>query len=67
MLRPTVTETTALGAAYLAGLQAGVFPSLDHISKEWECEKRFPPAMASDEREKLYSGWQQAVKQVLAR
>lgn len=66
VLRPTVTETTALGAAYLAGLQAKVFPSLDHIAKEWECEKRFSPVMPSADREKLYGGWQHAVKQVLA-
>ena len=66
VLRPTVTETTVLGAAYLAGLQAGIFPSLDHIGKEWECERRFTPVMPSAEREKLYDGWQQAVKQVLA-
>jgi glycerol kinase len=66
VLRPTVTETTALGAAYLAGLQVGMFPSTDYITASWECERRFTPVMMSDEREKLYAGWQQAVKQVLA-
>jgi glycerol kinase len=66
VLRPIVTETTALGAAYLAGLQAGMFASLDDISAKWECERRFTPAMPSAERERLYDGWQHAVKQVLA-
>ncbi len=66
VLRPTVTETTALGAAYLAGLQVGMFPSIDYITDSWECERRFTPKMMSAERERLYAGWQQAVKQVLA-
>ncbi len=66
VLRPTVTETTALGAAYLAGLQVGMFPSIDYITESWECERRFTPTMMSEDREKLYDGWQQAVKQVLA-
>jgi glycerol kinase len=66
VLRPTVTETTALGAAYLAGLHVGMFPSVDYITASWECERRFTPVMMSAEREKLYEGWQQAVKQVLA-
>ncbi|MDF3023756.1 MAG: glpK [Alphaproteobacteria bacterium] len=66
VLRPTVTETTALGAAYLAGLQVGMFPSIDYITESWECERRFTPMMLSADRDKLYDGWQQAVKQVLA-
>ncbi len=66
VLRPTVTETTALGAAYLAGLQVGMFPSTDYITESWECERRFTPMMLSADRDKLYEGWQNAVKQVLA-
>ncbi len=66
VLRPAVTETTALGAAYLAGLHAGVFSSLDDIQKNWHCARRFAPAIKDTEREKLYSGWRHAVKQVLA-
>jgi glycerol kinase len=66
VLRTAVTEATALGAAYLAGLQAGVFSSLDDIQKSWQCERRFEPAMQEGERQKLYAGWQYAVKQVLA-
>lgn len=64
VLRPTVTETTALGAAYLAGLQAGVFKSLDDISAKWQCEKKFAPQMETATRKKLYDGWQVAVKRI---
>jgi len=66
VLRPSVIETTALGAAYLAGLHAGVYPSAEDISGRWVCEKKFEPKMAQMERQKLYAGWQHAVKQVLA-
>jgi glycerol kinase len=66
VLRPAVTETTALGAAYLAGLQTGLFKSRDEISEAWQCERRFSPAMTSHDRDELYGGWQHAVKQVLA-
>jgi glycerol kinase len=66
VLRPAVTEATALGAAYLAGLQTGAFTSLEDIQKSWQCEKRFEPIMQGGERKELYAGWQQAVKQVLA-
>jgi glycerol kinase len=64
--RPTVTETTALGAAYLAGLATGVFGSTDDIAGRWRCERRFVPAMTEDKRAKLYAGWQQAVRRVRA-
>ncbi|HYD19096.1 MAG TPA: glycerol kinase GlpK [Patescibacteria group bacterium] len=66
VLRPTCIETTALGAAYLAGLHVGLFSSTEAIAEAWECEQRFSPKMASADRERLYAGWQQAVKQVLA-
>jgi len=66
VLRPHVIETTALGAAYLAGLQAGIFASLDDVAQAWECEQRFSPQMTTKERKALYAGWQHAVKQVLA-
>jgi glycerol kinase len=66
VLRPTVVETTALGAAYLAGLHMKAFASLKDIEKSWQCERRFTPAMAAPAREALYAGWQHAVKQVLA-
>ena len=57
----------ALGAAYLAGLQAGIFGGLDDISRRWQCETRFAPGMASQDREALYAGWRAAVKKSLSR
>ncbi len=65
VLRPGVTETTALGAACLAGLQVGVFSSLDDISAVWRCERKFESEMAGADRERLYGGWQQAIKRAL--
>ncbi|MFZ5562219.1 MAG: glycerol kinase GlpK [Pseudomonadota bacterium] len=62
--RPTVTETTALGAVYLAGLQAGIFKSLEQIAELWRSEREFAPMMAADVREKLYQGWLDAVRRV---
>ncbi len=62
--RPVVTETTALGAAYLAGLAAGVYPSLAAISDSWACERRFEPRMEAGERARLLAGWQDAVRRV---
>lgn len=62
--RPRVTETTALGAAYLAGLQTGVFESLDQITELWACERQFRPAMNPALRERLYAGWLDAVERV---
>ena len=63
--RPAVTETTALGAACLAGLHAGVFGSQEEIGRRWGCERRFTPASPSQEREALYAGWREAVGRVL--
>lgn len=62
--RPTVLETTALGAAYLAGLRLGWYRDLDEIAELWRCERRFIPQMAPDERERLYAGWKEAVERV---
>ncbi len=59
--RPAVIETTALGAAYLAGLAAGVYGSLDDVAAAWRLERRFEPAMAAGERQKLLDGWRRAV------
>src|SRR5690554_7526343 len=59
--RPRVTETTALGAAYLAGLQTGVFENLEQITGMWECERQFRPDMKPALRESLYAGWLDAV------
>ncbi|GAB3026965.1 glycerol kinase GlpK [Bowmanella dokdonensis] len=57
-------ETTALGIAYLAGLQAGVFDSLEHIDKLWQSDREFRPLLPKQERDKLYQKWQEAVKRV---
>ena len=63
--RPDVTETTALGAAYLAGLAVGVWNDKADLVKNWQLNKRFAPAMEDGKREKLYKGWQKAVKRAL--
>lgn len=64
--RPTVIETTALGAAYMAGLGLGWYDSLDRIATHWRCERRFEVQMPETEREALYRGWNDAVTRVLA-
>ncbi len=62
--RPQVTETTALGVIYLAGLQVGIFESLEQIAALWKCERHFVPAMETEKREALYKGWLEAVRRV---
>ncbi len=62
--RPTVTETTALGAAYLAGLRAGVFDSPDAFSAMWRLDRRFEPSMSAADRQRLLDGWRDAVQGV---
>ena len=64
--RPVVTETTALGAAYLAGLQAGLYPQPDEFQKSWALERRFVPAMPSATREAKYARWGRAVAATMA-
>ena len=64
--RPVVTETTALGAAYVAGLQAGVFSSLDAISGHWQLDRGFSPERGADWREEKYACWRDAVKRTLS-
>jgi glycerol kinase len=59
--RPAVTETTALGAAYLAGLSAGIWNSYEEIAGKWRIDRTFVPHMSQDQREALYSGWKRAV------
>ena len=60
--RPAVTETTALGAAWLAGFAAGVCPGPAEFAQTWALERRFLPAMAEAERERRYRGWRDAVR-----
>jgi len=64
--RPVVTETTALGAAAMAGLQVGFWTSKDDLAKQWQLDRRFTPAMSATEREERYAGWRQAVGRVLS-
>mgnify|MGYP001001615363 CR=1 FL=1 len=64
--RPKVLETTALGAAYLAGLQAGLLPPPHQFAKSWARDKRFAPKMPEALREAKYAGWKTAVRKLLA-
>jgi len=63
--RPQVTETTASGAAYLAGLAAGICPSPQEFAANWSLEKRFDPALSPAEANRLYQGWRKAVARLL--
>ena len=63
--RPTITETTAAGAAYLAGLAAGLCPKPADFAQQWVLEKRFEPAKSGEYTDELYVGWQRAVARLL--
>jgi glycerol kinase len=65
--RPEVLETTALGAAWLAGMKAGVYPDRDGFAATWALEREFVPAMEEETRETRYAGWKDAVARVLSR
>jgi glycerol kinase len=60
--RPKVAETTALGAAYLAGLATGFWSSQEEVAEHWAIDRTFEPKMGAAEREKLYAGWKRAVE-----
>jgi glycerol kinase len=62
VVRPKITETTALGAAYLAGLAVGYWKNIDDIQHQWQIDKEFSPAMDNKKRNELLNGWQRAVK-----
>lgn len=64
--RPKVLETTALGAAYLAGLQAGLLPPPEKFTKQWKREKQFKPKMKRALRDQKYAGWQESVRKLLS-
>ena len=66
VLRPAVLETTALGAAYLAGLGVGLWPSPEALRDLWRLDRAFRPSMAADRREALYAGWRRAVERARA-
>jgi glycerol kinase len=63
--RPVVAETTALGAAYLAGLAVGYWNGLDDVTRNWALDREFRPSMDAGQREKLYAGWKKAVERSL--
>ncbi|RFU64327.1 glycerol kinase GlpK [Bacillus sp. V59.32b] len=64
--RPKINETTALGAAYLAGIAVGYWESKEEIAEQWAIDKTFEPSMEANEREVLYDGWKKAVKAAMA-
>ena len=59
---PRITETTALGSAYLAGLATGFWKSRDELDAKWQLAQRYTPGMSESERSKLYQRWQKAVE-----
>ena len=63
--RPKVLETTALGAAWLAGMQAGLYPKAEDFAASWALETRFEPAMSDEDRERLFALWRDAVRRTL--
>jgi glycerol kinase len=62
--RPQLTETTALGAAYLAGLGAGLFEDFGQIAAAWVLDRRFEPTFSATTRDSLYDGWTRAVSRI---
>ena len=66
VLRPKVNETTALGAAFMAGLQIGVYKSLNDIAKNWQADKSFNPKINNSIRKNLIKGWDKAIKKTLS-
>lgn len=65
--RPIFAETTALGAGWLAGMKAGLYPGAQEFSRTWALERRFSPEMAKDGREAKYAGWQDAISRTLSK
>ncbi|GFD70304.1 glycerol kinase GlpK [Alteromonas sp. KUL106] len=62
--RPEITETTALGAAFLAGLQSGLFNSIDDLTQCWKSDSVFTPRLTKQQRDKAYDGWKEAVARI---
>ncbi len=65
--RPEILETTALGAAWLAGMQAGFYPDKEGFAKSWKLEKRFEPQIKESKKEELYNGWKDAIERTLTK
>jgi glycerol kinase len=66
VVRPKITETTALGAGYLAGLAVGYWKNIDDIQHQWQVDRSFTPSLKEDKRNELVKGWQRAVKASIA-
>jgi len=66
VVRPQVIETTALGAAYLAGLSSGVYKNLDELSAQWQVERRFHPTLPRERAQERMAQWERAVRQSVA-
>ena len=66
VIRPAITETTALGAAYLAGLAVGYWSGLDEIRRQWQVERRFTPSMHAEEANSAIDAWHDAVRRTLS-
>ena len=62
VVRPSCIETTALGAAYLAGIATGFWKNADEVKRNWKMEQTFLPSISSEKRESLLKGWQKAVR-----
>ena len=65
VLRPVVAETTALGAAYLAGIAVGFWADEDEVKTKWAIDGKYEPNMKAEERDRLYAGWKKAVERSL--
>ena len=65
--RPTILETTALGAAWLAGWKSGVWPDMKGFAKRWSLDRQFNPSMAPALRKKKLKGWHDAIARTLTR
>jgi glycerol kinase len=66
VVRPRITETTALGAAYLAGLAVGYWKNIEEIQQQWQVDKTFSPQLEMAKANELLNGWQRAVKASIA-
>jgi glycerol kinase len=65
VVRPVVAETTALGAAYAAGLAVGFWKDLEDVVQNWRMDKRWEPRWSADQRDLAYAGWKKAVERTL--
>jgi glycerol kinase len=66
VVRPAVIETTALGAAYLAGLHTGLYSGPDELAEQWRAERTFAPNMPREQAAERMAGWERAVRQTVA-